>query len=327
MLTKHILVVGGAGFIGSHMSAYLKRLGYMTVVLDDLSTGHRDAVSTHLIEGSLSDTKLLDEIFATRKFDAVMHFASFIQVGESVQYPAKYYQNNVANTFNLLQAMLKHRVLNFIFSSSAAVYGEPQYTPIDEDHPIAPINPYGKSKAMVEQALMDMAATEGLRYASLRYFNAAGADPNGNLSERHEPETHLIPLVLDVANGTRDAITIYGNDHLTPDGTCIRDYIHVLDLCDAHLKALQALENGKTQCIYNLGTGRGYSVQEVIDVARKVTQKKIPVVYGAKRAGDPAVLVADATRAMQELNWHPKHSDLQTIIQHAWGLQSVPSLG
>lgn len=316
---KRILVVGGAGYIGSHMAAFLTRMGYAPVVLDDLSTGHRDAVlDAPFIQGSLADTVLLDTVFSTHAFDAVMHFASFIQVGESVKSPAKYYQNNVANTLNLLSAMLKHRVNKFIFSSTAAVYGEPQYTPIDEHHPIKPINPYGASKSMIEQVLADLMQAYGFQYAVLRYFNAAGADPSGQLCERHEPETHLIPLVLQVATGQREAITVYGQDYPTPDGTCVRDYIHVMDLCDAHFKALSMLAAGEKRCIYNLGTGQGYSVQQVIDAARKITGHAIPVVYGARREGDPAILVADAQRAMRELGWRPQYADLKTIIQHAW---------
>jgi UDP-glucose 4-epimerase len=316
---KNILVVGGAGYIGSHMTAFLSQMGYTPIVLDDLSTGHRDAVlDAELIEGTLADTALLDTLFSRRKFTAVMHFASFIQVGESVKSPEKYYQNNVANTLNLLSAMLKHHVNKFIFSSTAAVYGDPHYTPIDENHPIKPINPYGCSKSMIEQVLADFQRAYAFQYAVLRYFNAAGADPSGQLSERHDPETHLIPLILQVANGEREAITIYGQDYETPDGTCIRDYIHVTDLCDAHFKALLALEKGEQNIIYNLGTGKGYSVKEVIDAARDVTGCDIAVKYGERREGDPAILVADAARAMQNLHWIPQYSDLKTIIEHAW---------
>ncbi len=321
---KRILVVGGAGYIGSHMTDYLTRMGYAPYVLDDLSTGHRDAVlEASFIQGSLADTALLDNVFSSQPFDAVMHFASFIQVGESVKLPAKYYQNNVANTLNLLSAMLKHRVNKFIFSSTAAVYGEPHYTPIDEKHPIKPINPYGFSKSMIEQVLADLMQAQGFQYAVLRYFNAAGADPNGKLSERHEPETHLIPLVLQVAAGQRDSIMVYGQDYPTPDGTCVRDYVHVTDLCDAHFKALSLLESGEKSCIYNLGTGQGYSVQQVIQTAREVTGHAIPVVYGPRRAGDPAILVADAKRAMRELKWCPRYSDLKTIIHHVWANSAI----
>ncbi len=318
---KNILIVGGAGYIGSHMTEFLSARDYTPIVLDDLSTGHREAVlNAELIEGNISDSVLLDRLFSSRPFDAVMHFASFIQVGESVKSPEKYYQNNVANTLNLLTLMLKHRINRFIFSSTAAVYGEPQYTPIDENHLIKPINPYGFSKSMIEQVLADLMYAHGFQYAVLRYFNAAGADPSGQLCERHEPETHLIPLILQVAHGMREAITVNGQDYPTPDGTCIRDYIHVLDLCDAHLKALTQLEEGKKCCIYNLGTGEGYSVKQVIDAAREVTGRDIRVIDGVRREGDPAILVADAQRAMRELNWKPQYSDLKTIIRHAWNV-------
>lgn len=316
---KNVLIVGGAGYIGSHMSAFLAGTDYTPVVLDDLSTGHRDAVmNVEFIEGSMADFALLDDIFSTRSFLAVMHFASFIQVGESVKSPEKYYQNNVTNTLNLLKAMLKHKINKFIFSSTAAVYGEPQYTPIDENHLIKPINPYGCSKSMVEQMLADLMHAHGFQYAVLRYFNAAGADPSGKLCERHMPETHLIPLILQVASKQSEAITVNGQDYPTADGTCIRDYIHVTDLCDAHFKALSWLNQGEKCGIYNLGTGQGYSVKQVIEAAREITGAKIPVIYGPRRMGDPAILVADAKRAMQDLKWMPHYSDLKTIIQHAW---------
>lgn len=325
-MKKNILIVGGAGYIGSHMSAYLSQMDCTPVILDDLSTGHREAVlGAEMIEGSIADSALLSDLFSTRSFDAVMHFASFIQVGESVNVPEKYYQNNVANTLNLLSMMLKHKVNQFIFSSTAAVYGEPQYTPMDEKHPINPMNPYGYSKSMIEQVLSDLRHAHGFQYAILRYFNAAGADPEGRLCERHEPETHLIPLILQVASGKRDAITINGKDYSTPDGTCIRDYIHVMDLCDAHFKALSLLDKGDRYCLYNLGTGEGYSVQQVIDAAREITGCDIPVKYGPRREGDPAVLIADATRARQDLKWSPQYSDLKTIIQHAWNAHVTSS--
>ena len=314
-----ILVVGGAGFIGSHMVWTLSQAGYQPIVLDNFSKGHRSAVAeVTCVEGDIADTALLEKLFSTYHFSAVLHFAAFIEVGESVYYPEKYYQNNVASTLNLLCVMLKYQVKHFIFSSSAAVYGEPQYTPIDEQHPLAPLNPYGHSKQMVEQIIQDLAKSAGLRYAILRYFNAAGAHPSGRLQERHEPESHLIPLVLQVARKQRDAITVYGDDYPTPDGTCIRDFIHVMDLCDAHYLALQALWQGADNMIYNLGTGQGYSVQQVIDVAAQVTGCHIPVIHGARRLGDPAILVANATRAQQALNWQPKYSELESIIQHAF---------
>lgn len=318
MPTK-ILVVGGAGYIGSHMVKCLNQAGYEPIVLDNLSSGHRDAVQgAELIVGDMMNADLLEKIFAQHDFAAVMHFAALIQVGESVEQPVKYYQNNVAATLQLLTTMLKWKVKNFIFSSTAAVYGEPQYTPINEQHPLAPINPYGRSKHMVEQMLEDFAKSYEFRYASLRYFNAAGADPDGQLAERHDPETHLIPLVLQAASGRRRDITVYGRNYPIIDGTCVRDYVHVNDLCSAHLLALQALIKDKKSMIYNLGTGQGFSVQQVIDMAREVTGCDIKVVNGERRAGDPAVLVADASKAMTELGWQPKYSELKMIIEHAW---------
>lgn len=318
MPTKSILVVGGAGYIGSHMVACLQRSGFTPVVLDNLSTGHREAVGdAQLIVGDITDTQLLDAVFSTQPFLSVMHFASLIQVGESVKDPASYYHNNVTGTLNLLRAMLKWHVKKIIFSSTAAVYGEPISVPIQEEHPLVPINPYGHSKRMAEQILNDFAHAYGLQFASLRYFNAAGADLENKLVERHDPETHLIPLLLNAARGEAAAVTIYGRDYPTFDGTCIRDFIHVMDLCQAHLYALQALLDGKQNGFYNLGTGQGYSVQQVVDTAKSITGLDIPVVYGDRRSGDPAVLVADPSRAMRELNWQPKYSDLATIIAHA----------
>jgi len=323
MPTK-ILVVGGAGYIGSHMVDCLRSAGYLPIVLDNLSTGHREAVlGSELIVGDMADSRCLDELFSQHQFAAVMHFASFIEVGESVQNPAKYYQNNVSGALQLLQAMIKHKIKYFIFSSTAAVYGEPKYTPIDEKHPLLPINPYGRGKRMIEQILEDFSDAYPFHFASLRYFNAAGADPNGRLGEWHEPETHLIPLVLQAALGKKMAITVYGRDYATPDGTCVRDYVHVTDVCQAHLLVLQALFNGKKSCFYNLGTGHGYSVQQVIDVASEVTERDIPMIDGERRAGDPAVLVADPSCAIQELNWQPCYSDLHTIIRHVWQVLSV----
>ncbi len=319
MPTKSILIVGGAGYIGSHMVETLRKANLIPIVLDNLSTGHKDAVlSAKLIVGDIADTALLDQLFKNHDFSAVMHFASFIQVGESVKDPAKYYINNVAGTLNLLNAMLRWKVNKFIFSSTAAVYGEPLYTPIDEKHKLAPINPYGHGKRMVEQMLEDYAAAYGLQYAILRYFNAAGADPDGKLCERHDPETHLIPLVLQAARDPKKSITVFGRDYPTMDGTCVRDYIHVSDLCRAHLLALQALVDGKQSCAYNLGTGQGYSVQQVIDVACEVTQCPIQIVEGKRRLGDPAILVADARAAMRELNWQPEYLQLRKIVEHAW---------
>lgn len=314
-----VLVVGGAGYIGSHMVLALQEAGYQVIVLDNLSKGHKDAVgNTKLIVGNMGDKQLLSSLFAEYPISTVMHFGSFIEVGESVQFPQKYYQNNVAETLNLLEVMLLNKVKHFIFSSTAAVYGEPQYKLIDEAHPIAAINPYGRSKVMVEEILKDYALSDGLSYASLRYFNAAGADPQGRAGERHEPESHLIPIILQVAAGKRTAISVFGRDYPTLDGTCMRDYIHVTDLCSAHLLALEHLHAGKGSIICNLGTGQGFTVQQVIDAARKVTGHAIPTIDAPRRDGDPVSLVANAAKAKQILGWQPQYSNLETIVQHAW---------
>ncbi len=320
-----VLVVGGAGYIGSHMVQMLGYKGCSVTTLDDLSSGHREAVLCgDFVEGNFGDPAVLDAVLS-RGFDAVMHFASFIKVGESVERPDKYYRNNVSFTMGLLDAMHTHSVNKFIFSSTAATFGEPQYTPIDEQHPQQPINPYGRTKLMVEQALADYGRAFALKSVCLRYFNAAGADPEGQLGERHEPETHLIPLVLQVASGRRPSISVFGRDYDTPDGTCIRDYIHVQDLCSAHWLALEALMNGADSQSYNLGNGSGFSVQEVIDTAEKVTGQKIPVINEPRRNGDPARLIADSRLARERLGWQPQYADLITIIKHAWRweMQSV----
>lgn len=317
-----VLVVGGAGYIGSHMVKDLLANGHQVVVLDDLSKGYADAVPEGLlVRGNLGDRVLLDRIFSEQPIDAVMHFAAFIEVGESVAKPADYYLNNVANTLVLLDAMRRHGVLRFIFSSTAAVYGEPRRVPIDEQHPLAPINPYGFSKYAVEQALWDFDRAYGLRFTALRYFNAAGSDPEGRLGERHDPESHLIPLVLQAAAGERDCITIFGEDYDTPDGTCLRDYVHVADLCQAHRLALEGLLGDGASAVYNLGNGQGFSVREVIDAAAKVTGLEIPLRMGERRAGDPARLVADSRRARELLGWEPEYADLETIIAHAWAFK------
>ncbi len=315
----NILVVGGAGYIGSHMIKYLDQHGCCLTTLDNLSSGHRNAVlAGEFVYGDIADSQLLDELFRAKRFDAVMHFASFIQVAESVQHPSKYYQNNVVNTLNLLNAMQAFGVSRFIFSSTAATFGEPQYTPIDERHPQQPINPYGRSKLMVEQALADYDKAYGIKSVCLRYFNAAGADPDGQLGERHDPETHLIPLVLQAASGRRPHISVFGRDYDTPDGTCIRDYIHIVDLCEAHWLALQSLIAGGPSQAYNLGNGNGFSVQEVINTARRVSGCDIKVLDGPRRSGDPARLVADARLARERLSWKPIYADLSTLIEHAW---------
>ncbi len=317
--TPTILVVGGAGYIGSHMVWLLGQKGVRVVTLDNLSSGHRDAVLYgKFVHGDIADRLLLDQLFSEYQFDAVMHFASFIQVGESVQAPAKYYQNNVVNTLNLLNAMHAHGVNKFIFSSTAAIFGEPEYIPIDEAHPKRPINPYGLTKLMVEEILTDYDHAYGMRSVCLRYFNAAGAHPDGILGERHEPETHLIPLVLQAANGRRRDITVFGRNHDTPDGTCIRDYVHVLDLAEAHWLSLQHLLKGGQSRFYNLGNGNGCSVGEVVQVAREITGLNILVKEGSSRAGDPARLVADSNLIKRELGWQPRYGDLHTIAEHAW---------
>jgi UDP-glucose 4-epimerase len=329
----NVLVVGGAGYIGSHMVQILRADGHQVLVFDNLAGGYRDALlGAGLAHADLADRAALDDVFAGRRFDAVMHFASFIEVGESVRLPDKYYRNNLSNTLNLLDAMVAHGVKRFIFSSTAAIFGEPDYLPIDEHHPSRPLNPYGRSKAMVEQILADYERAFGLRSVCLRYFNAAGADPGGLLGERHEPETHLIPLVLQVAAGRRERIAVYGTDYPTPDGTCIRDYIHVVDLCSAHLLALHRLQDGCASDSFNLGNGAGFSVQEVIDAARRISARPIAVLEAPRRAGDPARLVADSAKARALLGWVPRHADLDTIIGTAWrwecraGARATPNI-
>ena len=320
----HVLVVGGAGYIGSHMLRCLGNAGTDATTLDNLSSGRRAAV-THgeFVQGDLGNRSLLDDLFGKTRFDGVMHFAAHIEVGESVVDPAKYYLNNVVNTQVLLNAMRDHDINNFIFSSTAAIFGEPVQERIDESHPKAPINPYGRSKLMVEDILGDYDAAYGLRSTCLRYFNAAGADPAGDIGECHDPETHLVPLVLRAASGRRDNISIFGSDYDTRDGTCIRDYIHVNDLADAHLLALRQLWDGAPSNAYNLGNGSGFSVREVIDTAVDVTGREIAVVEAERRAGDPGTLVADSTRAKTELGWEPRYADLSTIINHAWQWEQV----
>jgi len=314
-----VLVVGGAGYIGSHMVKMLSLAGHDVVTLDNLSNGYKDAVKYgEFIEGDIADAGLLNNLFSKTAFDGVMHFASYIQVGESVEKPSMYYKNNVTNTQVLLDAMLEHGIKSFIFSSTAATFGEPEYIPIDEAHPQKPINPYGHSKLMVEQILADFDHAYGLKSVSLRYFNAAGADAEGELGERHIPETHLVPLVLQAASGRRDNIAIFGTDYDTPDGTCVRDYIHINDLCSAHLLGLEHLVAGGDSKAYNMGNGQGYSIKEVIDVAKKVTGNDFEVKLAERRDGDPAKLVADSTLLQKELGWSPQYTDLETIIRHAW---------
>jgi UDP-glucose 4-epimerase len=314
-----ILVVGGAGYIGSHMVMDLLRAGYPVVTLDNLSRGHRELLpGGDFIEGDLGNPDDLKKLFTRYPVKAVMHFAAHSQVGESVEQPLMYYRNNVANTITLLEAMQDAGVRHFIFSSTAAVYGEPVQVPITESHPHQPTNPYGATKLAVERMLADYSQASGLTYSVLRYFNAAGADASGNLGERHRPETHLIPLVLQVATGERASIRIFGTDYPTPDGTCLRDYIHVSDLTRAHLLALEALLGGAGNSTYNLGNSTGYSVRQIIDTARAITGHPIPAVTAARRAGDPAVLVADSGKIRRELGWQPGYEAIDAIIRTAW---------
>lgn len=315
----NILVVGGAGYIGSHMCKYLAQNNHTPIVLDNLIYGHREAVKWGpFIEGAMENRDLLDNIFTQYKIEAVMHFAAFAYVGESVTEPGKYYENNVAATISLLEGMRKHNVLKFIFSSTCATYGEPVDIPIRESHPQKPINPYGRSKVMVEQILDDYQNAYGLNSISLRYFNAAGADPDGEIGEDHNPETHLIPLILQTAMGIRDEITVFGDDYPTEDGTCIRDYIHVTDLSQAHLLALEKLMNHSPGGQYNLGNGDGISVKKVIDAAREITGKRIPSKMAERRPGDPAVLIGSSDKANKELAWKPQFADLKSILETAW---------
>ncbi len=301
------------------MIKMLHRTGFDTLVLDDLSTGFESALrGSELVKRSIGDADILESIFSRYSFDAVMNFASFIAVGESVKKPSEYYLNNVANTLVLLDMMQRHKVQRYIFSSTAAIFGNPISVPIREDTVRNPINPYGRSKHMIEQVLEDFDAAYGIKSVCLRYFNAAGADPEGELGERHNPETHLIPLVLQVAAGRRDTVSIFGDDYDTPDGTCIRDYIHVQDICGAHLLALHHLLAGGGSRRYNLGNGIGFSVRDVIDEARRITGRSIPVTTEQRRDGDCATLIADSRLIIEELGWQPERSDLATILQDAW---------
>ncbi len=312
-----VLVTGGAGYIGSVVADHLLRAGHTVTVLDSLVMGWREAVptETEFVQADTGDEGALDQLFAARSFDAVMHFAALIEAGESVKFPEQYFDNNSARTLTLLRVMLKHKVSRFVFSSTAAVYGEPQSVPITEDHPLDPTNSYGESKLIVERMLAWFQRAHGFRYASLRYFNAAGATPDRG--EAHRSESHLIPLILQVPLGQREFISIFGTDYPTNDGTCIRDYIHVDDLAAAHLLALQGLETYET-LICNLGSGSGFSVREIIEIARKVTGHAIPVCESSRRPGDPAVLVASPEKIRRLLGWNPHYSDVESIIASAW---------
>jgi UDP-glucose 4-epimerase len=315
----NILVTGGAGYIGSHCCKELQRRGFHPIVLDNLVYGHRENLKWgDFCEGDLSNPDDLNKCFKKFKVDAIMHFAAYAYVGESVTDPMKYYGNNVRNTIHLLDAALKFNVNNFVFSSTCATYGNPESIPLDENHPRNPINPYGKTKKIIEDILTDCASAYGFKFISLRYFNAAGADPQGETGEKHIPETHLIPLVLDVAAGKSEAIRVFGNDYATPDGTCIRDYIHVNDLAAAHILALERLLDGGSSDVFNLGQGQGFSVKEVIEQAARITGKTIPLIETDRREGDPPVLIASNEKAVQQLGWQPEFSNLEDIIQTAW---------
>ena len=315
-----VLVTGGAGYIGSHACKALAKAGHVPVVYDNLVYGHRESVRWGpLVEGDIADRLRLDAAIREHRPEAVMHFAAYAYVGESVSDPGKYYRNNVAGSLTLLEAMRDHGIGRLVFSSTCATYGLPEAENMSEDHAQRPINPYGASKLMVERMIADFAAAHGLRATTLRYFNAAGADPDGEIGEDHSPETHLIPLVLAAAAGTGSPVTIFGDDYDTRDGTCVRDYIHVSDLADAHVLALKALAGmppGLTA--YNLGNGKGHSVMEVVQAVEKEVGRAVPVVIGSRRAGDPPILVADATNVRRDLDWRPKSPGLEAIIATAW---------
>lgn len=324
MSNGKILVVGGAGYIGSHCLWELRRRGFETLCYDNLSEGHRAAAGdTPLIEGSLDEEAKLDALFAEHDVRAVFHFAAHCYVGESCENPEKYYFNNVASTLVLLRAMRRAGVMRFIFSSTAATFGNPVRDTIDESHPQEPINPYGRTKLMIEQILGDYADAYGMQFVALRYFNAAGAVDTGEIGEDHEPETHLIPLVIKAALGQREDIKIFGGDYETPDGTCIRDYIHIVDLADAHILGLEHLEKGGESGAFNLGNGTGYSVKQVIDTVERVTERPIKREMAGRRAGDPAILIADYQRAREVLGWKPRYGDLDTIVATAWKWHST----
>ena len=314
-----VLICGGAGYIGSHVNKRLHQEGCETIVLDNLVYGHREAVKWGtFIRGDLKNIDEIEGVFQAHKIDAVFHFAAYAYVGESVLEPEKYYYNNVVNTLNLLSAMKKSSCDKIIFSSTCATYGEPERVPITEDMPQNPINPYGWSKLMVEQILRDYQRAYGLKFVVLRYFNAAGTDPEGETGESHNPETHLIPLVLDAAGGKREDIKVFGMDYDTPDGSCVRDYIHVADIASAHVLALRYLENGGAGDFFNLGNEKGTSVLEVIDSAKRITGRDFKVTLAERRPGDPAKLVGSSEKARRVLGWAPGYVDIDTIIAHAW---------
>lgn len=321
---KHVLVCGGAGYIGAHMARWLAGAGHKVTVLDNLVTGHRQAVRWgDLIEADMLDAAALERAFEGRHFDAVMHFCAFSLVGDSVKDPHAYYRNNVGGSLNLIGAMRKAGVEKLVFSSTAAVYGMPERSPIDESAPVKPINPYGWSKMMVERMLTDAAAAHGLRSVSLRYFNAAGADPSGEIGESHHPETHLIPNLLKAALAG-SAVDIFGTDYPTPDGTCVRDYVHINDLAQAHMQAMDYMGKHPGAHCFNLGSDSGYSVMQVVEAARRVTGREIACKIGPRRAGDPPSLVATSVAARRELGWKPAYSGMDAIIETAWHWHRSP---
>ena len=316
----NILVVGGAGYIGSHTVNLLKKEGYTPIIYDNLSKGHKEVgeiLGVKLINGDLGDKEKLKKVFSDEKIDIVMHFAAFIEVGESVTAPAKYYNNNVSKVLELLDAMVESNVKYFVFSSTAATFGEPETEKISETHPQKPINPYGKSKLMVEKILKDYDNAYGLKSTVLRYFNASGSDENGLIGESHDPESHLIPLILQAASGRRKSIKIFGTDYDTKDGTCVRDFVHVYDLAKAHILGMEKMKKENTSLNYNLGSGEGFTVKEIIEKTKTITNVDFTVEEEEPRAGDPAVLVADSTKAGKELGWKPEY-DLDSIISSAW---------
>lgn len=318
-----ILVTGGLGYVGSHAVKQLVDRGEQVISFDNLVFGHKEASSgSEIVVGDIGDKDILRQIFSTYKIDAVMHFAAFAAVGESVADPQKYYLNNISKSLAMLEVMNEYGIKQMIFSSSAATFGEPEFVPMTEDHPQNPTNPYGRSKLMLEHILKEYEHAYGLRSVSLRYFNASGADPSGLIGEDHTPEHHIIPLILQIAMGQREQFSIFGTDWQTKDGTCIRDYVHVVDLAQAHLRALDALRNGMKTTAYNLGNGNGYSVLEVIKVAEEITGKSIKTVATDRRPGDPAVLVASSEKITKELGWDPKYPDIKTIVQTAWNWHS-----
>ena len=315
-----VLVTGGAGYIGSHCVKVLLDKGYEVIVVDNLETGYKDAVDSKakLYIGDIADEALMDRVFSENQVIGVIHFAAFSLVGESMTNPYKYYENNVAKTNRLLESMVKHNVKNIVFSSTAATYGEPEKTPIVETDRQLPTNVYGQTKLAMEQMISWYGKIHGINHVALRYFNVAGAIQDGSIGEAHNPETHLIPIILQVANGKREKLNVFGDDYQTKDGSCIRDYIHVLDLCDAHVLALEYLLNGNSSGVFNLGSGEGFSVFEMVEAARKITGHPIPLEIASRRAGDPAILIASSKKARQVLKWNPTRENIEVMIQDAW---------